>query len=376
MHVLFLTTWYPTKTNPHKGIFILKHAQAISKAGYKIIFLALSINNGNDFYKKNIHVTTDAFGIETHHIEIESYFYKWIYINPLFLFYIINTYYKTKIISACEIKIIHSNVINPAGIIGYWLSKKHNTFHIITEHWSMLDNYIKKNLFSTYAKKAYNNASYITVVSSYLKSIVEKYVDNKNTIRIVANAIDEKLFYYAPKINSKEIVFMAVANWSLPKKPLLFVNALKEVQQKINKPIVLNLVGNGPLLDEIKNKTYNFKINFLGSMDHIAIGKLLRESSFFVHASETETFSAVVAEALLTGTPVIASKVGALPELINNTNGILCENTIAGWTEAINKAITIDYNYELISKESSKKYGSAGVGQQFSRLYDELLNLQ
>ena len=34
MKILFVTSWYPTRKNPHHGIFIKEHAKSLILAGY------------------------------------------------------------------------------------------------------------------------------------------------------------------------------------------------------------------------------------------------------------------------------------------------------------------------------------------------------
>ena len=60
-----------------------------------------------------------------------------------------------------------------------------------------------------------------------------------------------------------------------------------------------------------------YSINYTGNISKEKIVEILHDSDFFVHASYIETFSLVIAEALSTGTPVIASNVGAIPEFVN-----------------------------------------------------------
>jgi glycosyltransferase involved in cell wall biosynthesis len=62
----------------------------------------------------------------------------------------------------------------------------------------------------------------------------------------------------------------------------------------------------------------------------------MQNASYFLHASNYETFSLVCAEALSCGTPVVASAVGGVPEYLNDKNGILVsDNTVESWTNCL-----------------------------------------
>jgi glycosyltransferase involved in cell wall biosynthesis len=84
-------------------------------------------------------------------------------------------------------------------------------------------------------------------------------------------------------------------------------------------------------------------------------------ADFFLHGSDYETFSIVSIEALFTGTPVIGSRVGVLPEVINDSNGVLCENSVESWVGGIDTAMARNYDHESISVKSKQKFSERNV---------------
>src|SRR5436190_17009577 len=97
MKVLFISSWYPNSTNPLKGIFVKKHAEAIKKAGVEIEVLALTVNYSKRLYEKKVTVSTDENGIRTHLIEINSSVYKLIHVNLLLQCNFLKKYFKHEI---------------------------------------------------------------------------------------------------------------------------------------------------------------------------------------------------------------------------------------------------------------------------------------
>ena len=77
-------------------------------------------------------------------------------------------------------------------------------------------------------------------------------------------------------------------------------------------------------------------------------------------------------EALCCGVPVIATKVGGIPEIINARNGILIEpkNELQLFN-AIEKIIKNynNYNRKEIAEDSKNKFSFYTVGKQLSLLY-------
>lgn len=88
----------------------------------------------------------------------------------------------------------------------------------------------------------------------------------------------------------------------------------------------LKIIGEGPMLDEVKvriNKLRN--IELLGALSHEEAMDYLKKSAFMVFSSECyENMPLVIIESLASGTPVIASNLGAMKELVeDNVTGLL-----------------------------------------------------
>ena len=155
------------------------------------------------------------------------------------------------------------------------------------------------------------------------------------------------------------------------RSPDLIFKALNEFSKNAVKKITLNVVGEGYLIEELKKSRWNFTINYLGNLSPQKLAEIHQQSDYFLHASDIETFSIVIAEALATGTPVLASRAGAISELMNEDNGILSENTNESWLEGLKKITQKNYNHKLISKNSDS-FSLLKIGNKFKELYDSL----
>jgi glycosyltransferase involved in cell wall biosynthesis len=74
----------------------------------------------------------------------------------------------------------------------------------------------------------------------------------------------------------------------------------------------------------------------------------------------------------MTGTPVICSNVGALPELVNDSNGVLCENYLADWIAGIEKALNSVFDLKQISENVKDHYNYQEIGKEIASVYKEL----
>ncbi|MDR3651975.1 MAG: glycosyltransferase [Paludibacter sp.] len=381
MKVLFISSWYPTENNPNFGIFIKEHASAIQSTENEIKVLAILTEKSHLFFTINKNVYVDEAGIETVEIRILTKFknlvYHFVPLQNKIAFY----FYKKLLSKSFSPDLVHSNVVFPAGMIGDFISKKIKKPHIITEHWSKIGGILKKPYLSWLTKKTYKNASKILTVSYFLKDYMISLMPalKSKKIQIIPNVINSNTFTYKQKNNSKnEIHFCSIATWATKrepdKKPELIIEALSKVQKNIEKEIILTLVGGGDRLEELEHlcKKHQLRAEFTGYQPKAKIATILHNSDFYIHASTIETFGIVIVEALMTGTPVICSNVGALPEIINESNGILCENTIEKWVEGIQLCINTSYNSKQISVNTGNRFSLEIIGSQINDAYKEL----
>ncbi len=106
--------------------------------------------------------------------------------------------------------------------------------------------------------------------------------------------------------------------------------------------VSLFIAGDGPDLAEVRRRVLELgldgRVRFLGSLGRNDVLTLFRAADASLLTSSWENFPHTVVEALAVGTPVIATRVGGVPELVRDEeNGLL---VAAGDTEAVADAIS------------------------------------
>ena len=359
-NILFLTHWYPTKKEPLNGIFIKKHEQTL-RLEYNVTRVHFDLLNSSGFFKVQlIKEDTNNYIVRTH-----SLFYKFIYHSILLQSFLFKLLIKKYLINIREFDILISNVIFPSGILGSKIAQKNKLTHYHIEHWSKFKKTLSSSFLKKRAIKALNNVESIFCVSEFLASDIKEFTSKK--INIIPNVIEQDVFYnpsHKNQSNSK-INFLAVANWTKPKNPFLFLDALENYHQE-NSNFKLTIIGSGPLLEEIKIKKYPFEINYLGVKNSTEIAIELSQSDFLLHGSDYETFSIIILEALLSGTPVIVSDVGIASEVISSKNGIICHSK-EDWDKAFKSINKLNFNHEFIANEFYNKYDYQSISKLFKK---------
>lgn len=159
---------------------------------------------------------------------------------------------------------------------------------------------------------------------------------------------------------------------------------LIEAIQKVKKYFVnlfLWILGDGSLKSDIENFVNCSGLsNFIFMPGNVFnVSDYLRESDIFVLSSLSEGTPMALLEAMATGLPIIATRVGGIPEILENGRaGILVD---PGSSDAIGDAIKTVFEDDNLAlslgraayKLSLEKYGSKTMVNKYENLYLNLL---
>jgi len=149
---------------------------------------------------------------------------------------------------------------------------------------------------------------------------------------------------------------------------------LIEAFTQLNSPgIELNIVGDGPLLLELKDKYNQTNIIFKGHVSQQFIPKILSEFSIYCQASFGETSSIAIMQAQASGLPIIASNVKGIKNILDQENSILVEvGNVNSYKNAIELLVNDNEKRKILS-EKSLAYASKNLSH--FRMFDEYKKL-
>jgi L-malate glycosyltransferase len=147
------------------------------------------------------------------------------------------------------------------------------------------------------------------------------------------------------------------------------------------RPAQLILIGDGPdrsaaewLALDLGIQT---RVHFLGKQERVS--ELLAISDLLLMPSELESFGLVALEAMACKVPSIATRVGGVPELIEEgVTGLLfpvgdVEGMAAGALSLLNSPSRLNEMREAARKDAQKRFCSTLVVPQYVRYYEQIL---
>ncbi|KIX13289.1 glycosyltransferase [Dethiosulfatarculus sandiegensis] len=181
--------------------------------------------------------------------------------------------------------------------------------------------------------KTITQAQALIAVSRHLKETLVEMGASEDKIQVVGNGVNSELFHPADRLEIKKKL-----NLDPSRRLALFVGnldpvkgityALKALAQTPELDLVL--VGQGPLLASLRAEAAELgisqRVTFALAKPHETVARYMQACDFLLLPSLSEGEPNVVLEALSTGRPVVASRVGGVPALMRDQEqGFLVE---------------------------------------------------
>ncbi|KKM67767.1 hypothetical protein LCGC14_1467820 [marine sediment metagenome] len=191
----------------------------------------------------------------------------------------------------------------------------------------------------------------ISVSKKDLDIIKKRFNIRHNHKYYIPNGVNTEIFN-KKKENGKMFVTF-IGRLSYIKGFDIYMNVIKELY-KNNKDLNFLIIGKGPLKKLIKPAQKNLPILHSDYYPHEKMVDIYNHSKVVLITSRFEGVPTTMLESLACETPVIASNVGGIPEVItNDENGLLIENF--NTKSAITKIIDV-----LHDQDKSRTFGRNG----------------
>lgn len=365
--VLHLVSWYPSKVHPSLGNFVAEHILAIqAKVPGAVLGAFAADANSIDYQIEN--------GVPVCRV----YFIKKLaftsYLNAL------RKGYEELLSRGFHFDLAHLHVAYPAGL--FLLNLK--LPYIVTEHFSAYQKNRRKDLSLAnrlVAKLIFNKAQFVAPVSDQLGLSLKDFGVKSPQITI-GNVVNTNIFHYKTRVESQSFRVLHISSLQESTKNISgIVSAFADFHQKF--PLSSLSIGGDGQADELLMHIKNCQIpkeafRILPALSKEEVAQEMQESDCFLLFSHIENQPVVILESLCIGRPVIGTRVGGIPQLIDKSRGLLIEaNNRDQLIEALSEMYHSHQNYEhkKMASIAQNEFGYEAIAEKFSEVYSNVLRL-
>ena len=227
----------------------------------------------------------------------------------------------------------------------------------------------------------------LTAVSDYLRrETIQHFNVEPERIRTIPNFVDPAKYArdVYPCHRSKfsregEKIITHISNFRAVKRVEDVVQVFARIHRAM--PSRLILVGDGPDRGRVERLAREEGIVddvwFLGKQDSVA--EILACSDLFLLPSESEAFGLVALEAMACGVPVVASRVGGLPEVVDDgvTGYLAAVGDVDAMADAGIRLLRDSEHWQRASsaaRAAAERFSADRIVPLYERFYEEVLS--
>ena len=268
-----------------------------------------------------------------HEVEVTSY--------PLFKYPPYTLALATKLAEVCRkqpLDVLHVHYAIPHAVAAWlctqMLPPEQRPATITTLHGTDITLVGLDNSFFEITRFSLDQSDGITAVSDQLAGETLRLFSTARPVKIIPNFVDSNKF--TPELRSQsrrsafarpgEFLLGHISNFRPVKRVLDVIRTFHILHRSL--PARLVMIGEGVDLEPARNLAAELGIlehvTFMGPVDRVP--EVLSQLDLFLLPSEYESFGLAALEAMACGVPVVASRTGGLPEVIEDGKcGYLCE---------------------------------------------------
>ncbi|WP_294679844.1 glycosyltransferase family 4 protein [uncultured Fluviicola sp.] len=362
-----MSSWFPTRIDPYAGNFVERFAHLLSDT-YEVTVL----HTMGDKNCSSIEVDDQQNGNLRiiriyHHISKNRFIHWWLQRKAL----------RKGLLMLDHIDLIFAHVFLPRAM---QFARVQNYFHvplIVMEHGSYYHKKLVKSFISLHQqliKRGSRHTSEIVAVSNVLRSDMKPLFPTTK-IQVIPNFVDEEIFTLRDNNPEKRTKFIHISTLDKnTKNPAFLFDGFLNAYLESGKKVSLTVVSDQDT-DEwerwAKLNSCREAITFTGPCEWDEVSRLLKEHDALILTSEYETFSIVLAEAWLTGTPVISTPVGIAANMTDALGIKIDHNNIADLKHAILDMMNGKFQFD---KELMRAFGMQFSKESVRKQLIELFN--
>lgn len=231
-------------------------------------------------------------------------------------------------------------------------------------------------------KRFLTQLSMAIVDTEYVKDMVNRYpIRRKPIMHVIPQGIDE--VFFSMKCSKDSQMILSVGAIGSRKGHLITLKAFELAESKGMEAqlVIVGTVADKQYLNRLQNaiaqSEYGSQISLFTDVSDEALKRLYEKSHLFVLHSEEESQGIVFAEAMATGLPVVATRVGGVPWVVGHEkNGLLSAygdvETFARHIQNLMTDASLWQTMSEISSETAHNYHWHTISDRIMELYHSI----
>jgi glycosyltransferase involved in cell wall biosynthesis len=212
--------------------------------------------------------------------------------------------------------VVYAHYLVPTGLVGIAAASAARVPLVVTAHGTDVANARRSRVLGMLTRRVVARSAAVIAVSAYL---AERLPPGARRVEVIDCGVDTGLFTPAPRAGDGPPRYVFVGSLIERKNPRRVLEAFSRLGEGS-----LTLVGGGPLEQELR-AAGPAGVRFRGRMAPERVRDELAAADVLVAPSLEEPQGQQVLEALASGRPVVATRVGGPAELVDERCGVLVD---------------------------------------------------
>jgi len=246
---------------------------------------------------------------------------------------------------------------------------------------SKIEHLMGRTVSYHFEQKLIDHAQKITTVSHSVREELESYGLEKESIDVIGNGVDEKLF--VPSGERSETPMILYTGRIDYRKGLYDLIDSSRIICQMHPDVKFVITGKGHLLEKLQSKVDSLGLrdhfDFVGFVSKSDLIRLYQQATLYVLPSHYEGLPTVLLEAMACGAPVVATAVsGNLDVIEDGVNGLLVPSKqprkIAEAVHSILEDQSLQNQLSAMARKTiEQKFTWDIISDSYQKIYEELV---
>lgn len=391
MNTLVFTSLYPNNVWPHHGVFVkerMTHFAQLPGCQVKVVapvpyFPPIKISSRWLF--SQIAREERIEGIAVHHPRYFMTPKVGMSCYGMMMFLSVLPAVR-RIQRSFDCDLIDAHYVYPDGFAAVLLGRLLKKPVVVSARGSDVNRFKELSLIRPLLRYTLNKADGVIAVSQALKEAMLLLPVPEDKITVIGNGVDQRKFFPCSQVEARKKlslpnkkIVLSVGNLTANKGFDLLVKAMFHLRTTgKGGEVFLVIVGAGTFRKDLEQMIAMLQIGdqvrLVGDIPHHELCDWYNAADLFCLASEREGWPNVVLESLACGTPVLATAVGGIPEIIrSDTIGLLTERNDRAIAETIISALQRSWDRDAIVAYAGK-HGWGQVADSVQQVFVKVLS--